>query len=329
MLKLSFEEKEPYEQGFAKYFEQKIKPIIADIEDFRLKQLAKINQRRPWAIAAMLIVAGLGVYLINLFGTNDILIVVGFLLLSGIYSWAFVLPKKAYHYNFKDKLIPLIIKFFDGFEFHQQGQIPRAILQKSNIVPNFDRYNSEDYVSGKHRQIKFDFAETELARRVRTRRGSYYVTVFKGVLLLIEMPKKFSGQTYVSRDRGKLGNFFKRKLSSLKKVSLEDPLFEKKFEVYAGSQIEARYLLTTAFMERLLGLEKIYNENGGKGKGALQCAFFDNKVFITIPSDNNLFEPQNIKKSAINTDDFHRFLKEIQQIFKVIDELKLYRRTGL
>jgi hypothetical protein len=35
------------------------------------------------------------------------------------------------------------------------------------------------------------------------------------------------------------------------KIELEDPEFEKIWDTYGEDQIEARYVLTTAFMERL------------------------------------------------------------------------------
>jgi len=40
----------------------------------------------------------------------------------------------------------------------------------------------------------------------------------------------------------------------MKRVGLVDPVFEKIFEAYGTDQVEARYLLTPTFMQRLVRL---------------------------------------------------------------------------
>ena len=72
------------------------------------------------------------------------------------------------------------------------------------------------------------------------------------------MNKRFKGKTVVRKDSGIIGNWFKKKFSSLKNVKLEDPNFEKMFEVYSDDQVESRYLLTVTFMERLKELAETF-----------------------------------------------------------------------
>lgn len=68
------------------------------------------------------------------------------------------------------------------------------------------------------------------------------------------MNKKFEGKTVVLKDSGWL-NLFK-KIGRPERVKLEDVSFERQFEVFSDNQIEARYLLTTAFMERMSEVKK-------------------------------------------------------------------------
>ena len=147
------------------------------------------------------------------------------------------------------------------------------------------------------------------------------------------MNKNFSGKTVVKKDRGKMGNWFARKFNKplfskkpidLKNVKLEDPVFEKKFEVYSTDQVEARYLLTTSFMERLLELSGLFSKNG-----VIQCSFYLNKLLLMIPSDKNRFEVGSIYQPATFIDDIDQILKEMTIIFQIIDILKLERKTGL
>ena len=107
------------------------------------------------------------------------------------------------------------------------------------------------------------------------------------------------------------------------KVTLEDPIFEKKFDVYSTDQIEARYLLTTSFMERLLELSSSY------GDSDLQCSFYNDRLLLMIASRKNHFETGSIFQPADFTDDINIILRDMSTIFKIIDDLKLYQRSGL
>lgn len=332
---LVFSEKEPYEKCFSAHFEKNIKPVIHEIEKLRVEQLALIKKRKPTAIALIAAIVVIGILLIVYLGSFDLafsdvgkaVFVGGSLLIGLIYNWAFWAPSKKYIENFKDRIIPLIANFYGTYEFYKNQKFSKELLLEVQIVPRYQRYTSGDYLKGAHNEVDFEFAETILEASGR-RNGRDIV--FKGIFLLIEMNKRFLGEIVVLKDRGKLGNWLHGKFSSYERVSLEDPRFEQKFEVYAESQIEARYVLTTAFMERLLSLEEAYNSKGGKrGVGSLQCRFFDNKVFIMIPSGLNLFEPRSIKETAVHTEDIRIFLSQMQHIFSVIDVLKLYRKTGL
>jgi hypothetical protein len=59
-------------------------------------------------------------------------------------------------------------------------------------------------------------------------------------------------------------NFFNKLFSSfannLEKVKLESIDFENRFIVYSNDQVEARYILTPSFMERLVKLEKMMGD---------------------------------------------------------------------
>ena len=143
------------------------------------------------------------------------------------------------------------------------------------------------------------------------------------------MPKRFSGHTVVRRDAGKLGNWFGKTFAGgLKPVKLEDPRFEKRYEVYGSDQVEARYLLSTSFMERLVELEDLFAASNG-GYCDIQCAFKDGKLLFAIPTMKEWFATGSVFKPANFTDEINAILKEMDQLFAIIDVLKLDDRTGL
>ena len=129
------------------------------------------------------------------------------------------------------------------------------------------------------------------------------------------MNKNFKGRTVVLEDKGIL-NVFKH-ISGLERVKLEDIQFEKLFEVYASDQIEARYLLTTAFMERILKLRDLY-----QGK-SIQFSFKDNQLLVAIPTKQDMFEACSFFKSNVNKKKIDRVFDQFYAVFSIVDILKL------
>jgi Protein of unknown function (DUF3137) len=93
----------------------------------------------------------------------------------------------------------------------------------------------------------------------------------------------------VLADEGAIGNFKTRwRSGAMEPVRLEDPRFEGRFEAYSDDQIEARALLTPAFMERFMALAS--SSGGYSLPGALAEG---NRLVVALPkrAGRDLFEP--------------------------------------
>lgn len=112
----------------------------------------------------------------------------------------------------------------------------------------------------------------------------------------------------------------RRKLSSVK---LEDLNFDKRFSVYSQNQIEARYLITPSFMERLNNLRTAF------GTKKIKCAFFDDKIVFAISTPKDLFELGDFHRSLLDKKKVKEFYDEIMAIYNMIDYFKLSEKTGL
>ena len=200
-------------------------------------------------------------------------------------------------------------------------EIPSELLLKSKIFPQFTSSLGEDYFSGIYNGIKTTIAEESLYKRVRTKNGTTDVLVFRGIGILLEMPKKFQGQTIVLKDSG-IFNIFKRVKNS-ERIKLEDPIFERHFEVFADSQIEARFLLTTAFMERILKAKQAF-----VGKN-IQFSFFGNKLLISIETKQNMFEISSLFQRTTNRKMIDQAFAQFSSVMEIIDTLKLNPQLNL
>jgi hypothetical protein len=114
----------------------------------------------------------------------------------------------------------------------------------------------------------------------------------------------------VRRDAG-LFNFLGG-TSKLKKVSLEDPVFEKAFEVYSNDQVESRYLLHPMFMQRLVDLETAF-----KGK-KLRCGFDQGDLMIAIEGGNK-FEPGSMFKPLADPVRAKSLVDDVSSVMRVMD----------
>ena len=145
---------------------------------------------------------------------------------------------------------------------------------------------------------------------------------FSGLLIKLSVAKNFRGKTIITADGGFVKNIFNEMGQALEHIKLEDPEFENVFEVYSDDQVDARHLLTTSFMERLIDVRKVFNSDN------MKCSFFDRSLFMVVPLEKNMFEPGPINKPEDFIDDAKSLLKEIQAIFDISDTLKLDMDIG-
>lgn len=213
------------------------------------------------------------------------------------------------------------VSFFGTFEYEFERILPDDLLNFSHIFSRFDRNQGDDFFIGSYKDVGITIAEEKLQKKVYINKRTKYVNVFKGICILLDMNKPFEGRTVVLKDAGMLNTF--KHISGMQRVQLEDLLFEKIFEVFSDNQIEARYLLTTAFMERVLKLRDLF-----KGK-TIQFSFFDNKLLIAISTAQDMFEPCAFFKNNLNKTQIDLVFEQFYQIFMIIDILKLTQKIGI
>lgn len=107
------------------------------------------------------------------------------------------------------------------------------------------------------------------------------------------------------------------------KVNVEDMNFQKRFYIQSKDQVEARYLVTPAFMARFQDLMNIFGVTEAK------CSFYNNKIMVAFSTNRNMFEFTELFRPFSDTRMVSRLYNQIVMIYKVIDFLKLDRKTGI
>ena len=232
-------------------------------------------------------------------------------------------PRQRYISAYKSRVLPAIAGSLGEFRYDEAGKIGTSRLTASTLLPHHDDYKSEDKFTGSYKGVEVELAEAKLTKEQGSGKDRKTVTVFKGLFVLLSTHKPVNGKTVIKRDAGAIANWLGEKFGGLERVALEDPAFEERFEVYGTDQIEARYLLTPAFMERLTTLAM------HMGDGRLQAAFYDERFFVMVPNSKDLFEPPSIFTSVMKDTGVRRISREFGDVLSIIDILKLDERTGL
>lgn len=253
-----------------------------------------------------------------------VLLVLFFCLLFWLSPKSVDIDRAQNEYNefYKEVFIPALIKDIDeSFTYSAYGGISQSEFDAAGIYrPSI--FYSEDSVRDVYKGVKFNLCEIISHEREYPQINNKYVAIFillkyafdkysdfKGSVLKCEFNKKFNGKTtVVSKD-------FNTKFLGEKEL-LDDVKFNENFRVFTTDKIEARYLLTPAFMGKL-NILKAY-KNTLKSPSA---AFMGNKFYLFCFSRRNFFEGRLFDKLDIA--EARREQRYVRQMLSVIDELNL------
>ena len=320
-----FVEWEEYEKGFNKHYQKYLKGPIEKFERNRIKALVTARRRLFISIPIIFVLFLFLVSVLddvnskNEFPFRSLLAAVAFLTFD---YFLIKEPILKYWDDVKTEIFPHILSFLGNFTYSvEMEDFYRDHYESYDIVPQHDCSYFEDLIVGEYNGVKITLFESVLENRRYKKQRSYIV--FEGVVLKLSINKKFHGKTIIRRDLGGLDNWITDKLSDLDVVNLEDPEFEKQFEVFSTDQIESRYLLTPSFMQRLIDLNDVYESQ------KMECAFYDNSLLMLISLNRNLFEPGSIFSREDFIDDAKILLRQMNAIFSIIETLKLDLDIGL
>lgn len=293
--------------GFARLYETRIKPCYDAHEPERVAAVASFR-RRAVIGAPIALAAGFAVW--YFFQSVEAALFVGFagVIVALAIAWAKV---AAVEEKVKQASCAAVAEAIGvSFAMHEFAPPAKARFRALGLTPAHDRAKYEDLFHGAYQGAAFDLYEAHLERKSTDSKGrTSWSTVFRGQCVRLAFPRDFLGVTIVRRDAGLFNMFGGGK--ELKPVRLEDPVFEKAFEVFSNDQVEARYLLHPAFMQRLVDLEAAL-----KGK-RLRCGFEQGDLLIAIEG-GNLFEPGGMFKPLADPARARKIVEDIAGVLRVL-----------
>ena len=303
-----------------------------------LKDLKKLEAVRKQVVLRLkiLFVISAAVFMISLtidrgFGLSGTLpIVVGILSVPVVtFLYRFIISD--YVHAFKVNVIKKILGYMaPDLTYCPKGHVPKWQIVASRLFSKHpDRVKGDDLVQGRVGETNMQFSEIHAEAKdestsssgTRHRRWS---TIFRGLFFIADFNKKFSGKTLVLPDTaeqflGSMGSLFQSlNVTRGELIKMDDPEFEKYFVVYGDDQIEARYILSTSLMRRIIEFRR-------KTGRRICLSFVSSHVYVAVPYRRRLFEPR-VFRSVLGFKGIEQYLEDFQLFTGIVEDLNLNTR---
>ena len=326
---------------FRAFYRKTLKPLLLDLNKLRRQTRAKNTLITFVYILILAALYGIG-FVVNrlIYGvwfTNNsanvpIVIVVILTILSLFLFLGMIhANKRKFVSRYKNDIIGSIVRFIDeGLLYEAEKHVAQRDFTASGLFhPKPDRYSGDDCVSGKIDKTAITFSEIHAQYKMVSYddddvKSEKWIPLFDGMFFKADFNKHFKGTYFVLPDRaeklfgrtGKLFHSAKNRFGEL--IRLEDPEFEKLFMVYGSDQVEARYILSSSLMKRILD----FRQRTGKN---IKISFVKSSLFIAIPYKKALFEPRYYT-SIISEDKTTEYFLDLEMAIGIVTELNLNTR---
>ena len=305
--------------------------LLKPMEEQRVE--VKRRSKIFWLIvlSVSLILAGLSVLIDPSFAFGYIGVFIG----SIIFYVLWISSKRSkLETDFNTNIVPhMISEFLSNPFFNAESCIGSTDYYNSDLFrTGVDRYTGDNFISGELGDTFFKFSKlhTEYKTETRGKNGTKttWHTIFRGVFMIADSNKHFKGMTFIFPDSaermlGGLGKWLQEKFGTNGRgelVYMEDPVFEKKYVVYATDPVEARYLLTPSMQHYFIDLADKF------GKRAVCASFIDGKLNIALSGSFRLFS-FSIAKSLMDKETIKYYIENFLHIISVIEILDLNTRV--
>lgn len=315
-----------------RFYAMELQPILKQLEIRRIETRNQVVLNTGVVGAIATIIALLFSRWFGLFG----LIFLGFLAVAGCSAMNSG-PIHRYRTHFKKQVMQRLVAVYNPTLSYSpdQGIRQEEFVRSSLYRHRIDRYRSEDLLTGTIGATSFHFSEVHAEYKTQSQSGknrkTQWHTLFKGIFFVADFNKNFHGMTLVIPDQaertlGNMGQLFqewgaKLGLQPGELVKLEDPEFERLFAVYSTDQVEARYILSTSLMERLVSFRQRVQQD-------IAISFVNTQVYIALSSSRNRFEPPSLlKKSApLSLEQIQAHFDDIRFAGDIVQDLNLNTR---
>ncbi len=287
-------------------------PLLKELEAVRVETQKRVRARL-WRLMPIGAIAGAALALltppIDAARSSIIIYPLGGLLVGyGLSVW---LPSQQYESLFKARVMAALVARFGALTYRQPPRPDLARLRQFHLLPHFSRASASDQILGQYRGVRISVTQLHLTD------GPDGKPVFDGLLTEVTLQNRLLGVTAIAKDAGALGNLIEAtRASGFRRVGLEDPAFERDYEVWSTDQVMARALITPTFMQRFQALER------RQGFARSLALAQDDVLLMAIPRTGpNLFQPPDFRTPAADADVLKHLFEDIEAVLRATDSV--------
>ena len=301
---------------------QELQPHFADLERLRRRALITL------LFCGGLVLAIIAFILFSAPAPESAKIIGGSLgiLIMGS-TWIVARSKKEFSAEFKAKVMTRVAaRFFPELKYRPSDHIEQSLYNESQLFrQELDTYTGNDYFSGRLGEVDFQFSELLCQYTTGSGKNRRTVTAFRGFFFVGDFHREIYFRTMIQPDMaesllGVLGRGLQRLGNGGRLVDLENPEFEKLFVVTSDDQVEARYVLTPLFMEKLCDFRARVGQN-------IHLCFVNGRMILAIETDHDYFEP-GLFGEILSRKDLMKFIDMLNLLIGVADEFLHHPKFG-
>ena len=334
-------------EEFSKIYQEQFVPILRPLDSERSAAVRK---------SILVGFVGFGCFICCIIGSIIEKWPIAILAIAGFIASIFLMNRSTdeFRKKLKKSVITKILALCGQlYMSDNKNVVTKDEIKQMGLFPRFSTKRDDDVIIGLHKGCNFAILETTLCHMESRGKHSEEVEDFNGLIVKVTMNKPFTSKTIVGID-----GYINRK-NGFEEVLLEDVEFSKHLKVYSTDQIEARYILTTAFMERLRSLGESFTKNRysetskfskadidavnnvmdfmSKIPGVsntitramlVSAAFIDGYAYLFIPKYEDFFEI-DVMSSLLDETQYYDVYCQLQLILSVIEYLKLDMKLGM
>lgn len=313
---MKFDDLHPRLNGFDEIYQSSIKGELKKAATKRHNNVQDFMRECKIKIA---VAGALSILLVGFRFIDAALITI--LLTSFILIHKYVINTDSTH-NLNPLILSKLCKCF-GLEYSERvNSIIFDEMMSLQLLGPYTKRRISDCINGFIGGVYIDAFKLNLENKEKDSDGKEQtIEVFNGLCLKVNFHKKLTGRTYI---------YVRFDLTSLKRrkfpmgclpVDLEYPDFERFYDAYTTDQIEARYILTPRFIERIWSF---HNLIGGE---SFIMAFDSNGIYILLSG----LEPYLTGAYYKMTDPqfIETYIKNIALLFDIVEKLELDLKTKI
>ena len=263
-----------------------LKPRLRVLEDQRKIVFKKVETLKK---ASLLI----GITISVVAFTQGIWWVSIFVFAGGLIVYGLLYKKylKSYRKNYKSKIFTECIDELGyRYTYDLEGALDEQEFKMSGLFQPFTSIQSEDLITGKFDTYSFQMIEASLMwnkKSTDAKKSSSTSMVYKGLFFAGTISLTFPTKIWILSKKV-LGFHARNRISSQwDKVTLDHATFSKEHEVYSENGAMASQVLQTAILDTILETKQTLAEE----RITMELSFQNNRVFISISSGKDQFEP--------------------------------------